>query len=239
MKKMKGILLLAAVAMFAAGQVYATPINSNTGTEDSMQDILNQIAGDGVLDAANDQAHPSAYWRSGAVGSTAARIKFEFSGNAGINSFGIFDPTNPGNKLQLFSGSDSQGAWASLVQDATDASLYSAVNTTGTTGTADFAADNLFGFYLETPNGTFYSDPSLNTDSAEHLVAYQGGSLLGNEYIFGWEDSILGSQAGDYNDFVVTVESIDPVPEPSALAMFGLGLLGLGLGLRMTRRSRS
>lgn len=254
MKMMKGILLLAAMAMFAAGQAYAVPVSNTNGYgEPTLQQLMDQITGGGVVNVNTDQVHPSAYWRSGgATGGSTSRLLFEFTANASQNSFGIFDPSDPSNRLTLFQGSDSPYVRASLTVTGNHYVInYQAADGTHTGGTSgDFGPDNLFGFYLDTPNGTFYSDPTLNSDGEDHQVAFVGdgttqldingttGTWLANEYIFGWEDGLgLGDQS--YQDFVVAVESLSPVPEPSALAMFGLGLLGLGLGLRMTRRSRS
>ena len=109
-------------------------------------------------------------------------------------------------------------------------------------------ASNAFGFYLETPNGIFYSDTALNGDAADHMVAIQGNDkdmvdLLGNlgdglwtssEYVLAWEDLLASNGCDyDYNDMVVMVESVSPVPVPAALM---LGMLGMGVaGWRLRR----
>ena len=46
-----------------------------------------------------------------------------------------------------------------------------------------------------------------------------------------WED-LAGGGDLDYNDFVLITESVNPMPEPSMLALFGIGLLGLFGGSR-------
>ena len=108
------------------------------------------------------------------------------------------------------------------------------------------------------PGGFFYSDPTLNVDKIDHMYAYQGvgdtiqilpfaaGKWGPNEYLLAWEDLVgpcsTASTSGadcDYTDFVVLVESVNPIPEPASLAIAGIGLLGLGaVNRRRTRKTR-
>ncbi len=92
----------------------------------------------------------------------------------------------------------------------------------------------MFGYFLTIGGNTYYSDSKLNGGS-DRMVGYQGdnsGSLLMNEYLFGWEDGT----DNDYQDYVATVESVRPVPEPSSIAMFGVGLLMIGFAARRMQK---
>lgn len=205
---------------------------------------------------------PSAYWQIGATGASENKIVLELAGNANTNTFGIYDPTNPNNYLQLFSGPASAGWTTTLIN--LGGGNYSAIyaNASGIPvgfNTAHFGVTNLFGYYLgansDTP--TFYSDAKLNQDPGSsyahgtpHMVAYEGnnkttiktgntsGPFLSNEWLLAWEDTSFANSDLDYQDFVVLVESVRPVPEPAALGMFGLGALLIGLFAGLSRRRR-
>lgn len=256
-------LIIVAGAALSATQVFATPIPINTtgaNGEQTLQEVLDGITVSGPncpggagptchssVNVHTDQISPNSYWAIQGSGGSVTQMIIEITANAGFNSFGIFDAANSGNTFQLFDGSATPTSGGKFtfgfradgtIVDGTDTPLG---------GTF---AGNLFGYYLDTPNGIFYSDPNLNTDgNAHHQVAYRGGDgdhiqvgnsapglFGGDEYIFGWEDSPSTAWDFDYNDFVVLAESINPVPEPSMLLMFGLGLLAVGSFMGLTRQ---
>jgi len=78
-----------------------------------------------------------------------------------------------------------------------------------------------------------------NSDGLDHMVTFEivgtDAAHAGNEighYVLAWEDMRnLGDV--DYNDLLVEVSGVEPIPEPATLTLFGLGAAGL-----ITRRIR-
>jgi len=119
-----------------------------------------------------------------------------------------------------------------------------------------------FGIGLRSVNGTdekWYSDPSLNWDGIDHMLAYYLPNLAGvtfhtdtdndgiadhtvtltkDTYVFAFEDRARthGGFDGDYNDYILLVSNIAPVSEPMSLLLMGGGLAGLA-GARRRKRS--
>ena len=67
------------------------------------------------------------------------------------------------------------------------------------------------------------------TGDQVQLPTFNPGEWNPNEYILAWEDLPFGNYKydGDFNDMVLMVESVQPVPVPAAVWLFGSGLLGL------------
>jgi hypothetical protein len=165
-----------------------------------------------------------AYWSVSVLTPVmGARIVLENAGFAADNSFGLFDRANTANRLLVFAGSDNPGSLASVILTNVSGGVYLRavdMDTIAQVDDATFAA-NSFGFYLETPNGIFFSDTALNGDAVDHLVA--NVYIAGADYRLNWEDLYGGGDA-DYDDFVVNVESVSPtVPAPGAILLAGIG----------------
>jgi hypothetical protein len=127
-----------------------------------------------------------------------ATLMFEFAGFAPQNSFGIYDIGTPSNKVEIFAGSNSPV-------------FTNTVNVSGP-----------FGFYLQSVQGTWYSQNSLNEDQSPHMLAYQESPT---SYILAWEDLPFSIADKDYQDMVVRVDHAAPIPEPGTWMLLGAGLV--------------
>lgn len=196
----------AAAVGFSAVSAHATPIRLD-GPEANLQTIVNGLPGGSLgTNVLTDQvALDEVFTLTGFTG--FAGIVVEHAGFKDLNSFGIYDVYDPSKRVQIFSGADGAGAM----------SFFS----------LDSFTSGLFGFYLDTPAGLWFSESGKNSDGADHMVAYKRGG----QYLFGWEDLASNGWDQDYNDFVVLISGVESVsvPEPATLGLFGLSLAGLSL----------
>lgn len=238
-KVRSGLLRGAVIAGLALGasQVDAACTFAGSG-EPSLQTTFDDVLGADSVDVQSTclADGSEAGWSTvGQVG--LIDITIELAGFANLNSFGIYDPIL-GTELRLFEGNDGAGVsgrvetrhlpsgqWQARVRDF-NASPEDGSNSTRWSTWSNFSSP-VFGFYLRTPNGTFYSETGKNGDGKDHMYAYGplGGDYYG-QYVMAWEDLFNGGD-GDYQDFVATLQDITPVPLPTAIWLLASGLVGL------------
>ena len=231
-----------AAASLCSLSAHATPIRLDRAETD-LQDVLNGVTQGGTssVNVITDQIQFDSNWGfARADTSAAAMIQIEIAGYASRNRFGLYDVNSPSTRVELFSGAHGAGALTSF-GIGTDGRVYRNSVDSGVVFNGQ-----TFGFYLETPAGLWRSNSALNSDGADHMVAYRGENDLvtsplghlafwdSNTYLLAFEDVSRSSWDQDYNDFVVFIGGIKNVPEPASLALIGMGVLGIGA----TRRRR-
>lgn len=213
---------------------------SGTSSVDVTTDMLPDVAGSGYYDS---------YWSITGTAGSFSTVVFELSASQyDVQKFGVFDYADPTNYVQLFDGTVNVGTQATVGIQLDGSVIVNMVDTG-----VDFGG-NLFGYYFDSSSvcagdgGFWHSDSALNTTDAgkDHMYAYQGtntdmvqigswapGLWTDSEFILAFEcGAFSGGCDGDYDDFVVMVESVNPVPVPGAVLLGILGLSAAGIKLR-------
>ena len=166
-------------------------------------------------------------------------LMMEGSPYALSNSFGIYGfgynlagDVVLGDELEVFAGYQQPGfgffpTVATLLFDLENET----VQNLATGLTANIGA--LFGFYMDTPAGggtRVYSHDDLNADGQDAVLMFDTRSM---SFMVGGADLILAFDAGDgfgdgqFNDMVIGLTDVTPVPTPGSLVFLALGLTGL------------
>ena len=210
-----------------------------------------------AIDVVNDQIAAAVF--QPAAAEAFATLIIEVAGYRDGNVFGIYEFGNPSNKVPLFPGAVSPVADAKL-KFVADGSVFSIVVDDDDTD-VDFGTTN-FGFYLHTQaDDIFYSEDELNGGNPQALI-YGGNSQQldldlspaaaatkivtfdSDSIIIAWEDLPFPTDPDpdylsndlDFNDMVVFISGVRPVPEAASVIVWLL--LGL-FGIAFTRRRRS
>jgi hypothetical protein len=235
--------LVTALGMSLAASAASATCSFGVGSEPSLQQSLDTLLGAGAVDTGSDcvAEGADAVWTTQSGGAT---LLLEIAGNANANRLGVYDPST-GLRREIFQGNDGIGSSATLSLSAGGSGYLLSIVEDGQTRILTLTSPE-FGFYLQRGSDAalrFYSDTGDNAadPGVDHLYAYQGdgevflsgaaaGTVFGvSDYILAWED-LKSSEPGydrDYQDMVVLVRSIVPVPLPAAVWLLLSGLIGV------------
>ena len=234
------LLSLSSGSMWAFGSLNTRPVMV---AGDSLQNTLDQIFGTcpgGPCVSATGNQSVEGMWHTSTIQNPTATAVLQFTDVPSGDTFGIW--TNPSQLVPILYGTatttDPSGfstaatlQWSSsgALRIASPAGDCAVINCTMVT---DIQSGS-FGFYLQTPTGTYYTVDALNPDGAAQALTYN----YQDEWVVAFNGAPVTSSApGSYDDFVVGIQSISELPEPRSTLLLGSTLPVLAF-LRWRRSS--
>lgn len=183
----------------------------------SLQGYLNSV---GEAINVNTDQQDVQRWTSTVSSNSTFTLQVELTaGNAPANGIGLYNASLVAPPLyQVFPGAATAGWFA--VASFRSAPIRVVVNlfdnNAALQGTTTYlgADKNDFGFYLQGPGGTFYSQDARNPGGLAQALTYAGTGINSGNWWLCWEDLTRsgGGADDDFEDAVLFLESVNPTP---------------------------
>jgi len=212
---MRKLVLIAVVAsalsgLSAAAATYVAPYGSD-GPTTGLSTILDGIYGAGHYVRVSDDSD-NTWWQTVKPGGALVQAKYAGNGNT------LYTATTDGvlDKWVVDGVAGNKGSIAPSVNPF----LFADVTSDGSSRGGNF----------------FVSNAGLNINGEDHMVTFQVLNQV-DTYVICWEDLQYGHSDLDFNDLVVQVSGVTPVPDgASTLALLGGAMAFMGAVGRKLRK---
>jgi hypothetical protein len=192
-------------------QIVIPPTSSDGVT---LQDYLNSIGE--TINVETDQLDAQV-WDGSGPGNASFTLKIELAGYAAQNTIGIYN-VNGGptpTLFQMFPGAAAAN-WFVIAHFASGNLSVALFDNLGAfQGSTNYTGvnANAFGFYLQGPGGTFYSEDYRNGGGLAQALTYAGNGVNAGDWWECFEDLPRSvSSDSDFQDAVLLLQAIVPTP---------------------------
>lgn len=178
-----------------------------------LQGYLN--VNDGGINVATDQVDGQV-WTASISGNATFTLMIELSGNAAGNNIGVYNTGGPPVPplYLIFPGAATAGWFATAHFGGGNLIVTLFDNNSIIQGQAFYAGvtANAFGFYIQGPGGTFYSQDSRNPGGNAQILTYLGTGQNFGDWWECFEDVPYAPAASTFNKAILLLQSVVPTP---------------------------
>ncbi len=188
------------------------PPTSPDGT--TLQQYLNSLGE--TINVQTDQLDAQV-WDGSGVGTSTFTLQIELSGFATQNAIGIYNSDAGASPalFQLFPAAAAAG-WAVTAHfGGGNLSVALFDNNGAFQGSTSYTGvhANSFGFYLQGPGGTFFSQDYRNPGGMAQVLTYAGTGSNAGDWFECFEDGAMAASSdGDFQDAVLLLQAVVPTP---------------------------